>query len=120
MIKYSPTNSDSAVERIEFDKDGRTIFLVNRFDTYNVFVEEEDDDFDLASYDPEQGVQMSFVSEEEGERIEFDVEGDVTDSEKRKIIRAFQAEYESGVEDLGWEWSDRELWYYGPISKEQC
>ncbi len=118
MIKYSPTNENSAVERIEFFKDDKTITLVNRFDTYSVYVEEEDDDFDLDDYDPESGTMMSFVSEDEGERIEFDVEGDVTDSEKEKIITAFQNGYESGVEDLGWEWSDRELWYYGPVNRE--
>lgn len=118
MIKYSPVNENSAVERIEFFNDDKTITLVNRFDTYTVFVDEEDDDFPVDDYDPESGTMMSFVDEEEGERIEFDVEGDVTDQEKQKIITAFQNEYESGVEDLGWVWSDRELWYYGPVNRE--
>ena len=30
----------------------------------------------------------------------------------------FEDEGESGVEELGWEWSDRELWFYGPIRVE--
>ncbi len=119
MIKYSPVNEDSAVERIEFYKDNTKITLVNRFDTYAVYIDEEDDDFDLTSYDPEAGARMSFVDEEEGERIEFSVEGDLTKKEKDKIISAFQEMYESGVEELGWEWSDRELWYFGPINREE-
>jgi hypothetical protein len=119
MIKYTPRNADSAVERIEFVKDDKTITLVNRFDTYAVYIEEEDDDFDLGHYDPAAGARMVFVDEDEGERIEFTVEGDITDRQKAKIIDAFQEEYESGVEDLGWEWSDRELWYYGPIDREE-
>lgn len=119
MIKYSPENEESAVERIEFVKDGKTITLVNRFDTYAVYVEEEDDDFDMESYDPETGARMTFVSEDEGERIEFEVEGDISDRQKSKIIEAFQESYESGPEELGWEWSDRELWFYGPILREE-
>ncbi len=27
-------------------------------------------------------------------------------------------DYESGPEELGWEWSDRELWFYGPIKRK--
>jgi hypothetical protein len=119
MIKYSPVNDDSAVERIEFTKDDKTITLVNRFDTYAVYIEDEDDDFDMTSYDPEAGARMIFVSEEEGERIEFSVEGDISDRQKAKIIAAFQESYESGPEELGWEWSDRELWFYGPIVREE-
>jgi hypothetical protein len=119
MIKYSPKKENSAVERIEFYKDNTKITLVNRFDTYTVYIEEEDDDFNLETYNPEEGALMSFVSEDEGERIKFDVEGDITEDEKEEIISAFQDMYESGVEDLGWEWSDRELWYFGPISREK-
>jgi hypothetical protein len=119
MIKYTPRNADSAVERIEFVKDDKTITLVNRFDTYAIYIEEEDDDFDLDHYDPEVGARMVFVSEDEGERIEFSVEGDISSRQKTKIIAAFQDEYESGVEELGWEWSDRELWYYGLIDREE-
>ena len=119
MIKYSPVNEESAVERIEFIKDGKIIFLVNRFDNYSVFVEEEDDDFDAESYDPETGTVMSFVDEEEGERIEFNVEGDLTEDEKQELIESFQENFESGPEDLGWTWSDRELWFYGPIAREE-
>lgn len=118
MIKYSPVDENSAVERIEFVKDGCTIFLVNRFDTYSVYVDEEDDDFDLESYDPKQGALMSFVDEEEGERIDFDVEGDISDEEKQQLIQSFQDAYESGPEDLGWTWCDRELWFYGPVTQE--
>lgn len=119
MIKYSPVNENSAVERIAFYKDDLSITLVNRFDTYTVYIEEEDDDFDMDSYDPEQGAVMTFVSEDEGERIEFAVEGNISDRDKQKIIAAFQDSFESGVENLGWQWSDRDLWFYGPLNVEQ-
>jgi len=119
MIKYYPVNEDCAVERIDFVKNDVKITFVNRFDSYAVYIDEDDDDFDMDDYDPEAGVMMSFVDEEEGERIEYTIEGDISEEEKEKLIESFQENYESGPEDLGWEWSDRELWYYGPINKEE-
>lgn len=119
MIKYSPKKADSAVERIEFIKDGVTITFVNRFNEYAIYVDEDDDDFDMDEYDPEEGAMMTFVDEEEGERIEYSIEGDITEEEKEELIASFQENYESGPEELGWEWSDRELWFYGPIKRKE-
>lgn len=117
MIKYSPKKPDSAVERIDFFKDDVKITFVNRFDEYAVYVDEEDDDFNIDEYNPEEGAMMTFVSEEEGERIEYKIEGDISEEEKQELIDSFQENYENGPESLGWEWSDRELWYYGPIKR---
>jgi hypothetical protein len=119
MIRYSTVNENFAVERIDFYKDDKKITLVNRFDTYVGYVDEEDDDFDMECYDEDQGAMMTFVDSEEGDRIEFEVEGDLTESEREEIIDAFQESFENGVEALGWEWSDREVWFYGPISREE-
>ena len=121
MIKYSPDNENSAVERIEFIKDNKTIFLVNQFDTYAVFVEEDDDEYDLADYNGEEMDTsiLGWVDEEEGERIEFAVEGNLTEEEKNKLIDAFQNKYENGLEELGWTWSDRDVYFYGPVSREE-
>jgi hypothetical protein len=119
MIKYNPKNENSAVERIDFYKDNKKITLVNRFDDYVGYVDEEEDDFNIESYDENQGAMMMFVDSEEGERVEFDVEGDVSDQERDNIIAAFQESFESGVERLGWTWSDREVWFYGPVNREE-
>jgi len=119
MIRYSTANENSAVERIDFYQDDKKITLVNRFDTYVGYVDEEEDDFDADNYDEDLGEIMLFVDADEGERIEFSVEGDVTDAEKSEIIAAFQANFENGVEELGWEWSDREIWFYGPIVRDE-
>jgi hypothetical protein len=118
MIKYSPENENCAVERIDFCRDDVMITLENRFDTYAVFVEDEDDDFDMADYDPDQGAMMTFADEEAGECTESYVEGGLTDQENQAIIKAFAARMEGGVADLGWTWLDRELWFYGPIKRE--
>lgn len=119
MIKYSPANENSAVERIDFYRDDVKITLVNRFDTYVGYVDEEEDDFDPDNYDEDLGEIMLFVDAEEGDRVEFAVEGDVTDEEKQQLIQAFQESFEAGPEQLGWTWSDREVWFYGPILREQ-
>jgi hypothetical protein len=119
MIKYSPVNQESAVERIDFYRDDTKITLVNRFDTYVGYVDEEDDDFDPDNYDEDLGDMMLFVDSEEGDRVEFTVEGDIPDQEKQALIQAYQESFESGVEALGWQWSDREIWFYGPILREE-
>jgi len=119
MIKYTPVNENSAVERIDFYKDDVKITLVNRFDMYVGYIDEDEDDFDLDSYNPDEGTMMLFVDAEEGERIEFKVEGNISEDEKEEIVASFQENYESGVENLGWEWSDREVWFYGPINRKE-
>ena len=118
MIKYSPANNNSAVERIDFYREDQKITLVNRFDTYAVYVDEEDDDFDMANYDEDLGEMMTFTDEEAGEITESRVEGDVSDQEQQHIIDAYASRLEGGVADLGWTWSDREVWFYGPIHRD--
>ena len=118
MIKYSPVKENNAVERIDFYRGDQKITLVNRFDAYAVYVDEEDDDFDMANYDEDLGEIMTFTDEEAGDITESRVEGDLSDQERQDIIDAFTDRLEGGVADLGWTWSDRELWIYGPIERE--
>ena len=118
MIKYSPKNNNSAVARIDFYQGHKKITLVQRFDTYVGYVDDEDDDFDMDNYDEDLGDMMVFVDAEEGDCVESHVEGDISEDEKQAIIDAFEARLEGGVEDLGWKWSDREVWFSGPIHRE--
>jgi hypothetical protein len=121
MKKFTPVHSDSVIERIDFYQDDVKITIVSRFDTSSVF-SDEDADVDLDSYDPDQGAEMGvavgWVDEEPGERISIEVEGNVDSNTANQIILMFEDEGESGVEELGWSWSDRELWFYGPIREE--
>jgi hypothetical protein len=118
MIKYSPAKENNAVERIDFYRGDQKITLVNRFDTYAVYVDEEDDDFDMSNYNEDLGQIMIFTDEEAGEIVESRVEGDLSDLERIDIVDAFADRLEGGVADLGWTWSDRELWFYGPIDRD--
>lgn len=122
--KFSPIGDGYAVEHIEFTQDDRKITMVNRFDSYELFTDEDavDDEFleaiKFTNYDPKKGIHTSVFgwnTEEEGERIKYSVKGDVDKDEKKEIIEGFEDMWESGVEDLGWEWSDRDVYYFGPI-----
>lgn len=124
VYKFSPVGDGYAVEHIEFIQDDRKIIMVNRFDSYELFVDESDVDDDFmeaikfSNYNPKKGINTSifgWTSETEGERIKYSVKGDVDKEEKREIIEGFEDMWESGVEDLGWEWSDRDVFYFGPI-----
>jgi hypothetical protein len=121
MKKFTPVHSDSVIERIDFYQDDVKISIVSRFDTSSVF-SDDDADVDLDSYDPDEGAEMGvtvgWVDEEPGERISIEVEGDVDSNTANQIIMMFEDEGESGLEELGWAWSDRELWFYGPIQME--
>ena len=121
MRKFTPVHSDSVIERIDFYQDEEKITIVSRFDTSSVF-SDEDADVDLDLYDPDEGAEMGaavgWVDEEPGERISIEVEGDVDSNTANQIIMMFEDEAEQGVEELGWTWSDRELWFYGPIRVE--
>jgi hypothetical protein len=121
MKKFTPEYPDSVIERIDFYQDDVKITIVSRFDTSSV-LSDEDADIDLDSYDPDEGAEMGvavgWVDEESGERISIEVEGDVDSNTANQIIMMFEDEGEQGVEELGWSWSDRELWFYGPIQME--
>jgi hypothetical protein len=121
MKKFTTVYPDSVVERIDFYQDDVKITIVSRFDTSAVF-SDDDADIDLDSYDADDGAEMGvavgWVDEEPGERISIEVEGDVDSNTANQIILMFEDEAEQGVEELGWTWSDRELWFYGPIHME--
>jgi hypothetical protein len=121
MKKFTPVHSDSVIERIDFYQDDEKITIVSRFNTSSVF-SDDDADVDLDSYDADEGAEMGvavgWVDEEPGERISIEVEGDIDSNTANQIIMMFEDEGESGVEELGWAWSDRELWFYGPIRME--
>jgi hypothetical protein len=121
MKKFTPVYPDSVIERIDFYQDNVKITIVSRFNTSSVF-SDEDADVDLDLYDSDEGTEMGvsvgWVDEEPGERISIEVEGDVDSNTANQIIMMFEDEAEQGVEELGWAWSDRELWFYGPIQEE--
>ena len=118
MIKTSTQEPGSAVEKIEFVKDGVKIIVCRRFSDFSVF-SHDDAEINLDNYDrkigAEMGAAVGYVEEEDGELIDAWVEGELDDEEKQQIVDAYNESLESGVQELGWQWRDRELWFYGPL-----
>jgi hypothetical protein len=118
MIKSSPINDHNAWSRVDFYKDDVKITIVSEYEKYDVW-SDEDSDIDFAGYDPEEGAEMGvtvgWVDEEAGVRFHIEVEGDIDEEEKAEIIQAWEENEEQGVKELGWEWSDRELYFKGSI-----
>jgi len=93
--------------------DGRDITIVIAWRNGEVYTDEYPE---LDNYVEAEG---SPVPCDQGEELMDNwhsrVEGDVNEDEADEILEAWNEELESGVEELGWGWCDREIWFYGPI-----
>jgi hypothetical protein len=125
MYIVSPAEKKKIEEKVFFShEDGRKITLVIGWRTGKVWC---DDEPDLSEYDEDEGADMSFLVEYSDEEqidgwfFEVVVEdgGEVSEEEKEKIEEAWNNNLEDGMRDIGWEWSDRELWFYGPLDVEE-
>ena len=124
MFAVTTTEKKRVEEKVFFshESDGRDITLVIGWRTGKVWCEEEPD---LSEYDPETGADMSMLTEYSDEEQEdgwsFDVESndEITDEERAEIEEAWNNGLEDAMRDIGWEWTDRELWFYGPLEVEE-
>ena len=62
-----------------------------------------------------------YADEEQDDGWFFEIESDdeITDDEKSAIESAWNNGLEDAMRDIGWEWTDRELWFYGPLEVDQ-
>ena len=116
MYTISTLESKKIDERIFFynAEDDRSITIIVAWSGGEVY---SDDNLELDDYDEQEG---TVVPCDQGENLVDNwhsrVEGDVNDEEEANaILEAWQEDLESGVEELGWSWSDREIWFYGPL-----
>ena len=124
MYIVSTAEKKRVEEKVFFshESDGREIVLIIGWRTGKVWCEEEPD---LSDYDEEEGADMSYlveyVDEEQIDGWFFEVQSDdeLTDEEKSKIEEAWNDGLEDSMRDIGWEWNDRELWFYGPLDVEE-
>jgi hypothetical protein len=124
MFIVSTTEKKKVEEKVFFsDDDGRKITLIIGWRDGKVWC---DDEPDLSDYDPEEGSDMSLLveysDEEETDGWFFEVEvtaGEVSSEEKSKIEDAWNNSLEDGMKTIGWNWSDRELWFYGELDVEE-
>lgn len=124
MYIVSTQEKKRVEEKVFFnhESDGRNITLIIGWRNGKVWCEDEPD---LSEYDPEEGADMAFlveyVDEEQDDGWFFEVESDneITDEEKAEIEEAWNIGLEDAMRDIGWEWNDRELWFYGPLEVEE-
>ena len=124
MYIVSTQDKKRVEEKVFFnhESDGRNIVLIIGWRWGKVWCEEEPD---LSEYDPEEGADMSMLTEYSDEEQDdgwfFEVESDdeITDEEKAEIEEAWNNGLEDAMSDIGWEWNDRELWFYGPLEVEE-
>ena len=124
MYIVSTQEKKRVEEKVFFnhESDGRNITLIIGWRNGKVWCEDEPD---LSEYDPEEGADMAFlveyVDEEQDDGWFFEVESDdeITDEEKAEIEAAWNDGLEDAMRDIGWEWTDRELWFYGPLEVEE-
>lgn len=124
MYIVSTQEKKRVEEKVFFnhESDGRNITLIIGWRNGKVWCEDEPD---LSEYDPEEGADMAFlveyVDEEQDDGWFFEVESDneITDEEKAEIEEAWNNGLEDAMRDIGWEWNDRELWFYGPLEVEE-
>jgi hypothetical protein len=120
MYIVSTLEKKRVEEKVFFnhESDGRNITLIIGWRNGKVWCEDEPD---LSEYDKEEGADMSFLveycDEEQDDGWFFEVESDdeITDEEKTAIETAWNDGLEDAMRDIGWEWNDRELWFYGPL-----
>lgn len=124
MYIVSTQEKKRVEEKVFFnhESDGRNITLIIGWRNGKVWCEDEPD---LSEYDPEEGADMSMLTEysdeeqDDGWFFEVVSEDKITDEEKAEIEEAWNNGLEDAMSDIGWEWNDRELWFYGPLEVEE-
>ena len=122
MYIVSPAEKKSVEEKVFFThEDGRNATLIIGWRFGKVWCEEEPD---LSDYSPTEGADMSFLveycDEEETDGWFFTIESEdeISDEEKEAMENAWNEGLEDSMREIGWEWNDRELWFYGPLDVE--
>ena len=123
VYKISP-KSKKNIEHIQFyEKDGLKIKYVEAYRTgwVTVLGDEMSYYFDADEYDPEIGVDVWMFPTESHEFLDG-VSDDITfpktlsEADRDKLEGIFFEEGTDGLENIGWEHMDTEVWFIGNVS----
>ena len=123
FYKISP-KSKKNIEHIQFyEKDGLKIKYVEAYRTgwVTVLGDEMSYYFDADEYDPEIGVDVWMFPTESHEFLDG-VSDDITfpktlsEADRDKLEGIFFEEGTDGLENIGWEHMDTEVWFIGNVS----
>lgn len=122
----SPQYKKSAVEKMFFYKDGKVITIEQgfRWATFTVQSDERpltdyelknEDGYELGCIDNDECWEMNDMSD--GCWCDIEIGNDKTTStDLEEFQAAWDADWYSGVEELGWSNDDTEYFYYGPLA----
>jgi hypothetical protein len=123
--KLSPQYKKSAVEKMFFYKEGKIITIEQgfRWATFSVESNERpltddelknEDGYELGCIDNDESWEMNDMSD--GCWCDIEIGNDKTTStDLEEFEAAWQEDWYSGVEALGWSNDDTEYYYYGPL-----
>jgi len=122
--KLSPQNKKSAVERMFFYNDGKTIVVEQGWRWGTFMVESDEQPLNNSELANEEGYELGCIDNNESWELCEMTDGCWLDIEaghgaSEEDVAAFEQAWEEdgydGVEEQGWSCDDTEYWYYGPL-----
>ena len=119
--KVSTNEKKSVIEKNFYEKDGKTFYIEQGY-RWGYFTTA--DKPDLENYDPEEGMliydyDVDDHSFDDGCWIEFYYDDEVTDEEREAIESAWEEDWYEGLNALGWEDDEYEVWFRGELVVEE-
>lgn len=122
----SPQYKKSAVEKMFFYKDGKVITVEQGFRWANFKVESDERPLTDEELKNEDGYELGCIDNDEcwemwdmndGCWLDIEAGNDkVTDADLEEFETAWEEDSFCGVEELGWDNSDTEYYFYGPLA----
>lgn len=121
----SPQYKKSAVERMYWYKDGKTIVIEQGFRWANFKVESNEQPLTQYELVNEDGYELGCIDNDEywemwdmtdGCWLDIEKGRDCTDEDLEAFEEAWEEDSYEGVEALGWSNDETEYWYYGPLA----
>jgi len=122
--KLSPQNKKSAVERMFFYNNGKTIVVEQGWRWGTFMVESDEQPLNNSELANEEGYELGCIDNNESWELCEMTDGCWLDIEaghgaSEENVAAFEQAWEEdgydGVEEQGWSCDDTEYWYYGPL-----
>jgi len=118
--KVSTIEKKSVIEKNFYVKDGKSFYIEQGY-RWGYFTTDEKPDLD--DYDPEEGLMIYQYdvddhSFDDGCWIEFYYDDEITDEEREAIENAWEEDWYEGLNNLGWQDDEYEVWFRGELEVE--
>lgn len=119
--KVSTIEKKSVIEKNFYVKDDKTFYIEQGY-RWGYFTTNEKPDLD--DYDPEEGLMIYQYdvddhSFDDGCWIEFYYDDEITDEEREAIENAWEEDWYEGLNALGWQDDEYEVWFRGDLEVEE-